>query len=120
MQEKYGKHAPLTMTCGKLHEYVGMTIDISRKRKVMISMINYILKMFSFLPEKMQQDIMKGKTTPASENLFTANEENPVKLSEKDRVLVHSRTSRLLLLRKRERPDVQTPVAFFMYTVQVI
>ena len=40
----------------------------------------------------MQQDTRKGKTTPASENLFTVNEENPVKLSEKDVVLVHSST----------------------------
>ena len=61
MQEKYGKHAPLKMTHGKVHEYLGMNIDISRKGKVMISMIDYILKVFSLLPDKMQQDIRKGK-----------------------------------------------------------
>ena len=41
-------------------------------------MIDYILNMFSFLPDKMQQDIMKGKTAPESDNMFTVNEENPV------------------------------------------
>ena len=51
MQKKYGKHSPLTMTRGKVHEYLGMTIDLSRKGKVMISMIDYIFKMFSLLPE---------------------------------------------------------------------
>ena len=66
MQQQYGKHAPLTMTCGKVRKYLGMTIDLSRKCKVIISMIKYILKIFSLLPEKMQQDILKGKTTTAS------------------------------------------------------
>ena len=81
----------------------------------MISMIDYILKMFSLLPEKMQQDIMKGKITLASENLFRVNEENPVKLSDKDRVLVHSSTAQLSFLGKRARPDVHTPVAFYVH-----
>ena len=119
MQYKYGKYAPLTMTRGNVHEYLGMTIDLSQKGKVIISIIGYILKMFSLLPEKIQQDISKGKTTPASENLFTVNEENPVKLSEKDRVLVHSSTAQLLFLGKRARPDVQTPVAFLCTRVKV-
>ena len=50
MQDKYRKHAPLTMTRGKVHEYLGMTIDLPRKGKAMISMIDYILKMFVLLP----------------------------------------------------------------------
>ena len=96
-----------------------MTIYLSRKRKVTISMIDYILKMFSLLPEKTQQRIMKGKTTPAGENLFTVNENNPVKVSDKNRVLVHSSTAQLLFLGKRARPDVQTPVAFLCTRVKV-
>ena len=69
-----------------MHEFLGMTIDLSRKGKVMISMIEYILRMFELLSEKMQRDIKKDKTTPASNNLFTVNEEDPVLLNEKDRV----------------------------------
>ena len=78
----------------------------------MISMIDYILKLFSLLPDRMQQDIMKGKTTPASDNLFTVNEENPVKLSGKYRVLVHNSSAVLLLLGNQARTDVQIPIAF--------
>ena len=59
-----------------------MIIDLSRKGKVMISMINYIIRMFKLLPEKMQKDIKKGKTTPASDNLFTVNEKNSELLDE--------------------------------------
>ena len=82
-------------------------------------MIDYILTMFSLLPEKMQHDIKKGKTTPASENLLKVNEDNPVILSEKDRMLVHSSTAQLLFLRKRARPNVQTPVAFLCTRLKV-
>ena len=73
-------------------------------------MIEYILIMFSLLPEKMQHNIKKGKITPASENLLKLNKDSPVVLSEKDRVLVHSSTAWLLFLGKRACPDVQTPV----------
>ena len=90
MEDRYGKHAPLTVHRGDVHEFLGMTIDLSRKGKVMISMIEYILWMFELLPEKIQRDIKKGKTTPAGDNLFTVNEEDPVLLNEKDRVLVRA------------------------------
>ena len=63
---------------------LGMTIDLSRKGKVMISMIEYIIRMFKLLPEKMQMGIKKGKTTPATDNLFTMNKENLELLDEKD------------------------------------
>ena len=82
-------------------------------------MIDYILKIFSLLTEKMKQDISKGKKTPTSENLFTVNEEKSVKLIEKDRLLVHSSTEKLLFLGKRARPDMQTPVAFLCIRVKV-
>ena len=98
---------------------MGMTIDLTRKGKVMILMIEYILRMFELLPEKMQRDIKKGKTTPAGDNLFTVNEENPVSLNKKDRVLVHSTTVRLLFLGKRSRPDIQTVIAFLCTRVKV-
>ena len=75
--------------------------------------------MFKLLPEKMQRDIKKVKITPAGDNLFTVNEEDPVLLNEKDRVLVHSSTARLLFLGKRARPDIQTVIAFLCTGVKV-
>ena len=85
----------------------------------MISMIEYIIRMFELLPEKMQRDIKKGKTNQATDNLFTVNEENPELLDEKDCVLVHSSTARLLFLEKRARPDIQTVIAFLCMRVKV-
>ena len=119
LEERYAKKAPLKVHKGDVHEFLGMTIDLSRKGKVMISMIEYIIRMFKLLPEKMQRDIKKGKTTPATDYLFTVNEEDPELLDEKDRVLVHSSTARLLFLGKRARPDIQTVVAFLCTRVKV-
>jgi hypothetical protein len=41
LDERYGKDAPLTVTRGDIHEYLGMTIDFSLKGKVMIIMNDY-------------------------------------------------------------------------------
>ena len=86
----------------------------------MLSMIDYIKQMFELLPEKMQKDVKKGKTSPASDNLFMVNKENPVLLDKKDRVLVHSSsTVGLLFLGKRARPDIQTVIAFLCTRVKI-
>ena len=47
------------------------------------------------------------------------NEENAALLNEKDRVLVHSSTARLLFLGKRARLDIQTVIAFLCTKVKV-
>ena len=41
---EYGKIAKMTITRGKVHKYLGMTIDYSSPGKVIFSMINYIGK----------------------------------------------------------------------------
>ena len=84
LDEWYAKKAPLKVHKGDVHKCLVMTIDLSRKGKVMISMIEYIIRMFKLLPEKMQMGIKKGKTTPATDNLFTMNKENLELLDEKD------------------------------------
>ena len=39
--ERYGKDAPLVKTKRKVHEYLGMTLDFSRKGEVVINMYDY-------------------------------------------------------------------------------
>ena len=51
---------------GKVHKYLGMTIDYSSPGKVILSMIKYVGKMIDDIPED-----MKGKSsTPAAHQLF--------------------------------------------------
>ena len=47
----YGRDSPLTVTRVKVHEYVGMTIDLSNKGKVNFIMYDYIGDIIKELPE---------------------------------------------------------------------
>ena len=56
----------MTITRGKVHKYLGMTIDYSSPGKVIFSMIEYIGKMLDNIPE-----YMKGESsTHAAHHLF--------------------------------------------------
>ena len=70
LEEEFGKEAPLTICQGKIHDYLGMTLDFSIDGKVQISMEEYIRNMLTELPE----DMDGMATTPATEHLFKVNE----------------------------------------------
>ena len=44
---EYGKIAKITITQGKVHKYLGMTIDYFSPGKVILLMINYIRKIIN-------------------------------------------------------------------------
>jgi hypothetical protein len=71
LSEKYVKEAPLTVNRGKVHEYLGMTIDYSIPRKVQFIMNDYIENLLDDAPEGMTGDA----ATPAVHHLFDVNEE---------------------------------------------
>ena len=62
----------LKWTYGKVHEYVGMTIDFTEKGKVIISMIDYIEDTVKNLPKFLQSTCVM--LTPATYHLFKVNE----------------------------------------------
>ena len=51
---EYGKIAKMTIPQGKVHKYLGMTIDYSSPGKVIFLMINYIGKILDDTPEEMK------------------------------------------------------------------
>ena len=53
LESEFGNEAPLTVTRGKVHEYLGMTIDYSVPGKVKFTMIDYIKTMLDELPADM-------------------------------------------------------------------
>ena len=64
---EYGKIAKLTITRGKVHKYLGTTIDYFLPVKVILSMIDYIGKMIDDIPKE-----MKGESaTPADTTFLT-------------------------------------------------
>jgi hypothetical protein len=112
-EERYGKEAPLTITRGKIHDYLGMTLDYSEKGKVKVLMINYIKNMLAELPHDMRGEA----ATVTANHLFDVDTE-AVKLEEEVAQLFHHNVAKLLFLCKRARPDLQTAVAFLTTRVK--
>ena len=67
---KYGKEAPLTVSHGKKHDYLGMVIDNSRHSAVMITMLDFISNML----KELASDMDSVSATPAPMQLFAVNE----------------------------------------------
>ena len=113
LSEKYGKEAPLTVTRGKAHRYLGMTLDYNINGKVQIKMIDYIDGMLTSLPENMDGE----SATPAGNNLFMVNPD-ALPLSASESEIFHHYVAKLLFLCKRARPDILTAVAYLSTRVK--
>ena len=61
-----GRLQKTAITWGKVHKYLGMTIDYSLPGKVILSMIKYIGKTIDNIPEDMKCE----SATPYSHHLF--------------------------------------------------
>ena len=113
LQHEFGKEAPITVTRGKKHEYLGMEFNFSIPGKVIITMVNYIEEMLDELPE----DMSGTAITPAANHLFYVDEKAE-KLSTEKAEFFHHNVAKLLFLCKRARPDIQTAVAFLCTRVK--
>lgn len=116
LDKEFGdKDAPLTVHRGKIHKYLGMTLDYSIDGKVVIIMEDYIKEMLEGLPPEMDGIAV----TPATTNLFIVSDNNSTKLCEEQAIKFHHETAKLLFLCKRARPDIQTAVAFLTTRVKL-
>jgi len=112
-EKKFGQEGPFVTTSGKVLEYLGMTLDYSKKGKVQLSIFNYIKKIIEEAPE----DMTGRKKTPMSGHLFTINE-NCEKLPEKTVQCGHHMVAKLLYLCWHTRQDIQMAMAFLCTHVQ--
>ena len=115
INDEYGAEGEITSTRGKIHDYLGMTLDFSTPGTVQITMIDYIHAMLDELPEELKKGVA---VTPAADHLFKVNNDNPELLNKEDKDVFHRNTAKLLFLSKRARPDIQLPVAFLCTRVQ--
>ncbi len=114
LEEEFGKEAPLPKTRGKVHDYLGMTLDFSSPGQAKILMIDYIEKMLEEMPINFDGEA----PTAAANHLFEVNEKNPVMLDEETATMFHLNVAKLLFLCKRARPDIQTAIAFLCTRVK--
>jgi len=113
MKGAYGKEAPLTISRGKVHKYLGMNIDYRQRGKVAITMYEFINELLSKLPVDMDGEA----NTPASSHLFNFNDDG-TELDERQSIMFHHFIAKLLFLCKWARPDLQTAVAFLSTRVK--
>ena len=90
---------PLTVTRGKVHEYLGMTEDFRNRGSVVFSQCDAIKKFFHSLP-----DYPRGvyRSAPAPENLFKVNVESP-RLDKEKQHQCHSATAKCIYFSQRSR-----------------
>ncbi|CAJ1948707.1 unnamed protein product [Cylindrotheca closterium] len=68
VNEKYGGLKEVTCTRGKVHTYLGMTLDFSKKGNMKIRMDDYVDRMLSEFPVKFKDNEIQE--TPAGNNLL--------------------------------------------------
>ena len=104
---EFGTIKKLAASYGKIHEYLGMTIDYSEDGKVKFTMYDYLEDILVEAPDDMDGTAV----TVASDHLFTVNPDCE-KLDPETADYYHRTVARLLFASKRARPDLQTAVAF--------
>jgi hypothetical protein len=114
LDSEFRKETPLSKSLGKVHDYLGMTLDFSTPGQVMITMIDYIKMICMDLPK----DMIRSAATPAMNHLFRINDKNAAPL-DRDRadLFVHL-TMQLLFLSQRACPDIQAAVSFLCGRMQ--
>lgn len=114
LEDEFGKEAPLTVTKGDIHEYLGMTIDFLNPGEVVFSMLDCIERLIAKAPAK----VMKGESvSPAANHLFKVDE-NGKKLDVATAIMYHHLTAQLLYLGKQTQPDILLAVSFLCTRVQ--
>jgi hypothetical protein len=90
-----GKRAPLTVNRGKIHDYLGMTLDFLEEGVVKIDMRDYVKKVLGEMPE----DMDGTATSPAAQYLLQVKE--GVELLDKPKSeFFHATVAKLLFLCK--------------------
>jgi hypothetical protein len=107
INDDFGKEAPITITRGKVYDYLGTTMDYSEKGKFKIKMVDYVDKIIADLPS----EIDCKAPSPAAKHFLTVND-NQIKVDEKKAQFFHTYVAKTLFLCKRARLDLQTAVSF--------
>ena len=108
MQEVFGKESPLSESRGKVHDYLGMTLDFSKPGELSVTMIDYIKMVLAGVPNEMRGTA----NTPAAAHLFSVNDTNPIPLDDERAKIFYRVVMQLQYLSQRARPDLRTAISF--------
>jgi hypothetical protein len=106
----------MAVSRGKVHTYLGMTLDYATPGRVKITMFDYIQEILVAF-EKAEPKGGGTKNSAAPANLFTIDEDCE-KLKEEKATAFHNLVAKTLYATKRARPDTCTAVAFLTTRVR--
>jgi hypothetical protein len=109
LDQTYGQE----VVAGKIHEYLGMTLDYSKCGVVKIGMTAYVNKLSAEMPE----DRDGTATSRDASYLFIIKDGIP-DVDKMTAEFFPATVAKLLFLCKRGRPDIQTAIAFVCTRVQ--
>jgi hypothetical protein len=105
----------MTVSRGKIHNYLGMTLDYTVRCQVKITMFDYIYKILIGF-DKAEPKGGDTKTSAAPDSLFKVDE-LCAKLSQNKYVEFHNLVTKTLYATKRAMPDTCTVIAFLTMRV---
>src|SRR5210317_1889419 len=114
MNSTYGSLKKVTCTRGKMHTYLGMTLDFSVKGKFKIRMDDYVDRMLEEFPVKFKD--RETQETPAGTNLLEMGK--GAKIDPQRQEIFHSFVAKNLFLSKRARLDIAPTVAILASRVR--
>lgn len=116
LNKKYGEHKQVGATRGQVHEYLGMSLDYSKKGKIIIATRDYVQDMLEDFSVA-----LLSNATPAGIGLFGQyQKDKPVNwLSTKMKEEFHIMTAKALFRSTRGRPDIQPTVAYLCKTSSI-
>jgi hypothetical protein len=106
-EDGYGE---MTVSRGKIHKYLGMTLDYTVRSQVKITMFDYVDEILTAF-DKAEPKGGGTKTSAAPESIFKVDE-NCEKLKQDKAVEFHNLVANTLYSTKRSRPDTCTAIAF--------
>jgi hypothetical protein len=113
--ETYGQYGEVKTTRGKLHDYLGMTLNYRVPGQLTIDMRAYVDQMKESFPEAPLQGA--PPKSPWTEDLFKVDESGQM-LEQEQKEQFHTTTAQGLSLTKHARPDIGPAIAFFTTRVR--
>jgi hypothetical protein len=106
----------MTVSRGKIHKYLGMTLDYRVPGQVKITMLNYVDEILAAFDKAVPKG--GGKKTSASPDSMFKAEEDCEKLAQAKAVEFHNLVAKTLYTTKRARPYTCTAIAFLTTRVR--
>ena len=106
---EYGS-VKMSISRGKVHKYLGTTLDYTVQRQVNITMFEFLEEIKTIF-DKADPSGKGTKSSAAPVNLFVVNEDSK-ELTPKKAVQFHNLVAKTLYATKRAKPDTCTSVAF--------